>query len=222
MARALEGDGVPVFVAPDRARAIAEAARAADVVVVDALLQARPARLARSLLVVDGHAPWGAARCPPAGDLRAARRRLLDAADVVLAVCRAGEPMRIGACGKPVLLAESSLIGARDTAGALLPMAALRALRVGVVLAVGRPARVLDALAAEGVHPVEVELFGDHDRPRSAGAPRGRVDVWLTTAKCATKPGWEPDFAPLLVLEQRLVLPPGIDALTGGHHAANP
>ncbi len=211
-----------MFVARDRAAAIAEAARVADVIVVDALLQARPARLATSILVVDGHVPWGAARCPPSGDLRASRARLLDAADAVLAVCRPGVAAARVTADKPVLRAESRIAGARAGSGELVGLETLRARRVGVVLAIARPERVLAALAEAGVRPAEVELFGDHDRPRSR-APRGaRVEAWLTTAKCATKPGWVADFQPLLVLEQRLALPDAIDAFTGGQHAPDP
>lgn len=222
MARALAADGVAVFVGRDRETALAEAARSADVIVVDALLQARPTRLARSLLVVDGHAPFGAARCPPSGDLRATRERLLDAADAVIAVCRPGVDGVPVTTDKPVLRAESRIAGARAADGARVGLETLRALRVGVVLALARPERVLAALADAGVHPAEVQLFGDHDRPRRPAARGARVDVWLTTAKCATKPGWEADFSPRLVLEQRLMLPAEIDALTGGQHASDP
>ncbi len=58
-------------------------------IVVDGLLQAAPVRLAASLLVVDAEAPWGSGRCPPLGDLRAERGRLLKACDGVVTLHRA-------------------------------------------------------------------------------------------------------------------------------------
>src|SRR5205814_587304 len=110
LSRELGASGVSVFSARSRteALALANAARP-NAILVDGLLQARPRRLGLSILVLDGRAPWGAERCPPAGDLRAHRARLLAAADVLLV---RGETGGIGS-EKPVYRWSSDLLGAR-------------------------------------------------------------------------------------------------------------
>ncbi|HEY8089378.1 MAG TPA: tetraacyldisaccharide 4'-kinase, partial [Polyangiaceae bacterium] len=69
-ARALEAEGVWVVVAPTRRQALELAARHADVVVLDGVLQTTPRRAWLSWLAVDAEHPWGNARSvPPVGDL---------------------------------------------------------------------------------------------------------------------------------------------------------
>ncbi|HEY6463199.1 MAG TPA: tetraacyldisaccharide 4'-kinase, partial [Polyangiaceae bacterium] len=84
-ARMLEAHGVRVFVGPSRGAALALATRGVDVVVLDGVLQTRPARAWLSLLSVDADEPWGRARAvPPCGDLRAPVHALLSATDQVV------------------------------------------------------------------------------------------------------------------------------------------
>ena len=191
--------GVPVLTGKDRETALAMAAAAAPLVIVDGLLQARPRPLDLSLLVLDGAEPWGAARCPPAGDLRAKKSRLMAAADLVLASAPHGRDVPPGA-----LRLESDVAGARDASGRRWSIDDLRARRLGLAVAVARPARIERALERRGIAVVEVSASADHARPR---AGRSAVDGWLTTAKCATKLGERLGGRPVLVLEHRLRLP---------------
>lgn len=206
--------GVPVYVAGRRSDALALAARSAPhSIVIDGLLQSRPARLDVSLLALDEARPWGAGACPPAGDLRAATRTLWRAADVVLWRSAGGrEAGRVRATGLgPVELRWcDAIVGARAEGGAWLEPAELAGLRLGLVLALARPDRVERELARLGVFPQLTALYADHAPLRAPRARRfhsTRVDAWLTTAKCATKLGSRFAGAPLLVLEQGVTLP---------------
>src|SRR5690606_17789775 len=121
--------------------------RHASHVIVDALLQTRPVRLAESLLVLDAAAPWGSGACPPRGDLRAAPHELAKACDKLVLVERPGARARARLdFDRPVLVARSEITGALHR-GRRIGLGELSALRVGVVLAVARPARVLEDLA---------------------------------------------------------------------------
>jgi tetraacyldisaccharide 4'-kinase len=208
--RELGASGVSVFSGPCRSETLALANLAKpDVILVDGLLQARPRPLGVSILVLDGLAPWGTECCPPAGDLRARRARLLSAADVLLVQ---GE-LRGANFGKPAYAWSSRLTGARTPESRLFSVSELGALRLGLVLALARPERVERALAQGGVTPRRVRLCGDHARPRpglrllAQSLREERLDAWLTTPKCATKLGRTFAGAPLWVLEQRAVLP---------------
>jgi tetraacyldisaccharide-1-P 4'-kinase len=177
------------------------------------LLQSRPERLALSILVVDAASPWGSGWCPPAGDLRASRERLLAAADLVLAHSSASSASSASHPGKPIHFWSSRLTGARSATGGHVSLDELRTLRLGLVLALARPERVEQQLARSALAPRIVRLCSDHARPEpgfrlrpSARARRG-VDAWLTTAKCASKLGSSFAGAPLLVLEQAVTLP---------------
>ncbi|MCA9593015.1 MAG: tetraacyldisaccharide 4'-kinase [Myxococcales bacterium] len=196
LARALDGAGVPVAVAKRRQAAIDLVAPQVDVVLVDALLQTRPKRLALSLLVVDGTNPFGSGRCPPAGDLRAGKRELLSACDAVVSV---GAPSE--ALSKPCYVVEAELVGATGAGGERWTLAELRGLRLGVALAVARPERVLRSLDRAGIMPHTVHRAADHDRPRPVAAP---VEGWLVTPKCATKLGERLQGAPVFTLDWRL------------------
>ncbi|MCC6217021.1 MAG: tetraacyldisaccharide 4'-kinase [Polyangiaceae bacterium] len=217
LARALASAGVPVVAGTDRAATLGVAAARAEVVVADGLLQARPARVAASLLVVDAGAPWGSGRCPPLGDLRASPRALTSACDAVVRVVptrgSAPEPLALGAWGggaRPVFdvgrpPARSARRLAPGPEGEVVTLERLGALRVGVVLALARPERLLSALAVAGLRPVRVVLFGDHEAPR---LPRAAcVDAWLTTPKCATKLEGVPRSERIWVLEDTLGVP---------------
>ena len=212
LARALSPLGVPVVVAPRRQAALDMAARLAPIVLVDALLQARPERLDLSLLVLDADAPWGAGRCPPSGDLRADRARLLAACDAVVLSGRAGGRGRSlveGLCraaGRPVFEAPGRLEGARTPDGTLLTIPELAGRRLGLTLGVAHPGRILIALQDSGVTPVCTSLHADHAAPIPAG--RGPApEAWLATAKCATKLSRDLRGVPVWVLEQALRVP---------------
>jgi len=218
LAGELADAGIPVVVGERRA-ALAEAARAANVVVVDGLLQAWPRPLALSLLVVDAARPWGSDACPPAGDRRAARAGLLGAADAVVAVRdvlhgRAGEPgaaLANIASVVPVFTARSD-VNVVLPDGRKVPASELRDARVGVVLAVARADRILRALEMRGIRPAATRLFADHAFPRER-AGRRRVDLWLTTPKCRTKLEATYEGATVAEIRQSLALPDALVAL---------
>ncbi|HMR05350.1 MAG TPA: tetraacyldisaccharide 4'-kinase [Polyangiaceae bacterium] len=182
LARALQSTSVPVFVGPSRSAALALAADVASVVVIDGLLQATPNPVTLSLLALDGARPWGAGRCPPAGDLRAARHELLQACDALVQMDGAPTEPAL----RPCYAAARRLLGARLDSGEVLPPEQLTGLRVGVCLGVARPERVLDMLLAAGIRPEAVWLDADHRAPRPPRA-LAAVDLWLTTSKCAVK-----------------------------------
>ncbi|HQP33967.1 MAG TPA: tetraacyldisaccharide 4'-kinase [Polyangiaceae bacterium] len=206
-ARALSSWAIPTWVAPTRQSAIDAAARDCSVIVVDGLLQSTPEPLSCSLLVLDALLPWGAGACPPAGDLRAPPWALLRATDRVVLVSDAncqGEtalpPFVMDACR-----VELRIVGAR--AGAVLfPVDQLRSLRLGVLLLVGRPQRILDSLERCGVRCETAWFGGDHQPPGGLAlaairraARISRIDAWLVTPKCGTHlsgldlgaPAWE-------------------------------
>jgi tetraacyldisaccharide 4'-kinase len=241
LCRALWAERVHVVCGPRRDEALEVAAEVGGLIVVDGLLQARPQRLDLSVLVLDGARPWGAARCPPAGDLRARPDRLLAAADLVV-VCQptrrvaaahmnVGQPTcRVAAahmnvaqptrrmaaaqvtplpCATPLYHSQSELLGARTPRGEPISIDELRSMRLGLLLAVARPDRVLEALTENGIVPCAVRLFGDHS-PMTRMAMRRAdpsPDAWLTTAKCATKLAERLAGAPVLTLEHRVAVP---------------
>jgi tetraacyldisaccharide 4'-kinase len=213
LARALAPLGVPVIAGRVRDEAVALAARHAPTLLVDALLQARPRRLHRSILVLDGERPWGSGACPPAGDLRARREALLAAADSVLVLSRSGTPAEL----RPGwLVARSEIAGATSPDGRAFDPAAHR---LGLVLAIAHPERVLRSLAELGIEPVAVRLFADHAWPQPARPP-APVDAWLTTAKCATKLGAAFEGAPVWTLRHAIRLPDALfTAIAPGQRA---
>jgi len=157
------GASCPVIVARTRQSAIDHAATLADVVILDGPLQLAPVRASLALLAVDADAPWGAGALPPAGDLRAARSALLEHADLVV-------PVDAAPCFPATTLAS------------------LRAQRVGLFTALGRPARLEGALNRVGVIPAVIVRAADHG-PVTANLARrlahANVDRWLATDKCA-------------------------------------
>jgi tetraacyldisaccharide 4'-kinase len=208
LVRAL-GPGVPVVVAPERAGALHLAAELAPLVIADGLLQTRPRRIALSVLALDADAPWGSGACPPAGDLRAAPRELLLAADLVVLgsnEASTSSPWTVPD-GRQVLVWRSTLLGARTAAGELLRVGHLAGLRLGIALAIARPGRVLRELAAHGIRPAVTRYAPDHARPTAGRGQSFGLDAWLATAKCATKLGPTLAGVPVWVLEHAVELP---------------
>jgi tetraacyldisaccharide 4'-kinase len=207
-ARLLAGGDVVVVVGRRRQEAIDLAASLGRcVLVVDGLLQTSPRRLQAAVLVVDGRAPWGGGACPPAGDLRAAPADLLAAADHLAALLPDGATLPDELAARGAVAVPSRIDGASDAAGDRLTLADLGAARVGVLLTVARPGRILSALAAAGIHPEAVVALGDHAVPGAAvlaRAGRAGVDLWLTTARCATKLPTRVGGVPVLTLGHRL------------------
>jgi tetraacyldisaccharide 4'-kinase len=142
--RALRDLGVPVAVGPSRASAVAFAATLADVLVVDGLVQSAP-RATLALLAVDPQRPWGQARAmPPCGDLRAPVQALRRATDRVVAV---------GDGSTEAALVSRGVLFQERPEAPLLGWAELASLRVGLLVALGRPERVVESLARRGFTP---------------------------------------------------------------------
>ena len=171
-AQELRALGVSVMIGP-RQRALELGARLARVLVVDGLLQAKPQRLALSVLVVDGQAPWGAGACPPRGDLRALPERLLGAADEVAALIRGevkakhaqdmdGSWHRIG-----------STLALRRPSGQAAKLGELAGRRVGLAVAIARPQRLLEQLRS-ACHRACVRAPGSRPRSPQVEARRRR------------------------------------------------
>lgn len=222
----LEAHGVPVIVGRTRREAVALASTLADVVVIDGVLQTRP-RAALALLAVDATHPWGRAQAvPPRGDLRAPVAALVAAADRTV---RVGEAVD-GPCD-----ARTASRGAW-VGGELRTWDALRSLRVGLVVALARPERVLASLARRGLVPTAVVRSPDHGpvSPRDLlRAPP--VDLWLATPKCAlharlaldpARPGGRSPAAPpgqvLAVLEHTVALGADVTQQLARLDPANP
>jgi tetraacyldisaccharide 4'-kinase len=205
-ARSLAGTAT-VVVAPGRQAALDHAAALGyRVLVVDGLLQASPARLSAAVLVLDALAPWGSGACPPAGDLRAPRRVLLAAADFVAALEPEGAAPDPGLPSGAVPV-PSRLTGALSLAGEAIALDVLIGLRLGLLLAVARPERIVSALARAGVRPAITLRLADHAVPTAAtlaSAGRAPVDAWLTTARCATKLPGAIGGRPVLALQHRV------------------
>lgn len=199
---------VPVYVGSNREKAIHLAARTAKIVLVDSLLQTAPERLALSVLVVDGEHPWGAGACPPVGDLRARRDRLLRATDVLLvegslrAVEDVGLPPRRWAFQRVPVSVELP-------DGRIEPLSALEGKRLGLLTSVARPGRIREKLLAHGIHVNEWWAGADHApiKQRSSAAKRAEVDVWLSTAKCRERLGQVFENIPVWVIVERVDLP---------------
>jgi len=194
------GPTVPVVVAPSRSLAIAEAARWADVVVLDGVLQIAPEPAALALLAVDAIEPWGRARAlPPCGDLRAPVEALLAAADAVVAI------------GESLAQADARVVSRGAWLdGSLVPWSDMRSRRIGLVCALGRPDRVLRSLALHGIAPATVVRGPDHG-PISPGWMTADVDLWLATAKCALHAGRDARHARVATIEHELLLSRGLE-----------
>jgi tetraacyldisaccharide-1-P 4'-kinase len=216
--RALERSGgrARVVVAPSRAAAIAFAGQAADVLVLDGVAQLAPARATLALLAVDAADPWGA-RCalPPRGALRATLAALVAACDAIVPLGDAiGSPPDAlagrEASARPMWPARVESRGAWVDGGALLTWEVIRSLRVGLLVALGRPERVVRWLDRRGVVPRAIVGARDHGPfragARSAALAARRIDVWLATPKCALHAASGLPGLPVAVLDHSVVL----------------
>ena len=201
-AHALAGAGVPVVVGPTRAAAVAHAASLAHVLVVDGLLQSAP-RASLSLLAVDERHPWGHAEAvPPCGDLRAPIGALLAAADRTVTVGDDSTDART--------VSRGAWVGQE-----LLTWDALAGLRLGLVVSLARPERLLAFIARRGLTPAVVVRARDHGRVSPSALRAPPVDLWMASPKCAlhvraalgaSRPG--SPAPPLAVLDHTVALGP--------------
>ena len=201
------GPDVPVVVAPSRSLAVAEAAQWADIVILDGVLQTAPERAALALLAVDAIEPWGrAAQVPPCGDLRAPVGALQAAADAVVAI------------GEGLAHVDARVVSRGAWLDAVLvPWHELRACRIGLLCALGRPDRVLRSLLRHGIEPVVVVRGRDHGEIPAVGMrthtsllvgarAHAHVDLWLATAKCALHAGEHARVASVATIDYELDL----------------
>jgi tetraacyldisaccharide-1-P 4'-kinase len=239
-ARVLEPLGARVVVAPSRAAAMAFAAQAADVLVLDGIAQLARVPATLAVLAVDAMDPWGGAPAlPPRGMLRAPVGSLVAACDAIVPMVDAGE-YGGGAVvdapggseghasddheGRPALRAIEAVRrhmwparvhsrGAWADGGGLLTWKAMRSARVGLLVALGRPDRVLRWLSRRGVVPRAIVRTRDHGPFRGPArlATRlasARVDVWLATPKCALHAARGLPGVPIAVLDHSVALHP--------------
>jgi tetraacyldisaccharide-1-P 4'-kinase len=222
-ARALEPLGVRVVVAPSRADAILLAAGAADVLVLDGIAQLAPVRVTLALLSLDGSDPWGRPRAmAPRGHLRAPVGVLVSACDALVPLTDpAGDATAladgehiagVATGGRNVWPARVESRGAWVDGGELMTWAAMRSLRVGLLVALGRPERIARWLSRRGVVPRAIVRGRDHGpfRPgaRLAALWAGScgIDVWLATPKCALHAARALPGLPVAVLDHSVAL----------------
>jgi tetraacyldisaccharide 4'-kinase len=194
-ASSLQNVGIPVWAGSSRQQVVDVAASTADVLVIDGLLQTAPEPLARSVLVLDEMQPWGSGACPPAGDLRAPAHWLWRVCDEVVWVrdpLRAAPSKRCGpGLRRPHRQALVQIDGVRTDEGICIQTAEVRGLRVGLLLTVARPNRVLASLQVRGLNPLCCWFGTDHrglswleGREVRDLARRHNLDLWLVTSKC--------------------------------------
>lgn len=196
-ARALQNFNVAVWVGRDRNVTLRCAAMRADVLVIDGLLQSRPRRLDRSVLVLDAALPFGGGACPPAGDLRGSVRSLFDLCNEVVLV---QDPLRGHAA--PVVWPASTpftrtawveVVGLRRQ-DCVSPLGSFAGRKVGFASLLARPDRVLATMRAREIEPVCAWHGADHRPPSRQDlhvlrklARENRLDAWFVTTKCVTQ-----------------------------------
>jgi tetraacyldisaccharide 4'-kinase len=231
-ADALRASGARVVVGPSRQAAIDLGAKHARMLVLDGVHQTAPMRASLALLAVDAVEPWGRAHAlPPVGDLRAYPADLVDVCDVVVPVGDRWGPALADLRGlshmREVSPAWIVSRGAWAESGSMLSWEALRSTPVGLITALARPDRVVQALARRGVRPRVLlharnhgPLGGRLTREAARAGREAGVTMWLVTPKCSLNftrlplrraYRGRPDAAdtlgaPLATLEHRLVL----------------
>lgn len=220
-ARALRARPIPVWVGRDRNLTLLAASESAEVIIVDGLLQTRPRRLARSVLVLDGKQPFGAGACPPAGDLRGPVDRIVSLCDEVVLVMDAQSsdprlPPNLHHLARgSIRVARVDLIGASER-NRRISLESLTSLRVGLLTTIARPGRVETSLFARGIRPICTWRGADHRslgpsdlRAVRALARKNKLDAWLVTTKCVTRLLGEKLGCRLLAIEVTTRLDPG-------------
>lgn len=216
-AHALRFDGVCVWVGRDRNDTLRAAAKEADVLILDGVLQTRPHRLARSVLVLDATHPFGAGACPPAGDMRGPFDELAQLCDEVVMVRDALSPMppapapgtaglvRTATVNIPWIACGDDRMSVESVAGR----------RVGLLTFLARPDRILSSLLLRGIRPVCAWHGADHGTPTSLQrgaiskiAVNRALEGWIVTTKCGTHVTPKEAGAPLFVLEVTTRLDP--------------
>ena len=229
-ARALAPLGARVVVAPTREAAMALAGTEADVLVLDGIAQLAAARIALSILAVDAVEPWGRPpSLPPRGTLRAPVPMLLGACDVVVPIGgETGLPLPAG-LGRSVWPATIESKGALVHTGPPLTWETIRPLRVGLLVALGRPERLVRFLAQRGIAPRAIVRARDHGpfgiRARGLVALASRfrgIDLWLATPKCALHAESTLPALPVAVIERSVVLHPSLRSRLRGMRGLPP
>lgn len=190
---------VPIWVGP-REATLHAAARDADVLVVDGLLQATPIPVALSVLALSAPEPWGSGLVLPHGDLRSTPARLRAAADHVVVLS--------ATAGISVQHAPNATV-AHTTLSLPAPG------RRGLFLSIARPERITQELARRG-HPVVVTLRG-HDHGAAAWEARAwkllrthELEGFLVTDKCDA--GLGRSLLPRSIMHLEVALPPALEA----------
>jgi tetraacyldisaccharide 4'-kinase len=220
---------VPVVVAPDRVRGVAEArVMGADVAVLDDAFQHRRARRHTDLVLVSADRWHGPHRLLPAGPWREPLRALRRASVIVVTrkAASAGEAdgvahtLQRAAPDVPIAVAHLAPGELRAATGPdRRPLRAIARTSVFAIAAIADPHAFVRQLIGVGAH-VEAALFADHhaftpaEVLRLAVAATGR-DAVVCTLKDAVKlaPHWPRQAPPLWYVSQHVVIERGADAL---------
>jgi hypothetical protein len=105
----------------------------------------------------------------------------------------------------------------------------IRPLRVGLLVALGRPERLVRFLAQRGVAPRVIVRARDHGpfaihaRGLAALASRFRgIDLWLATPKCALHAERALSALPVAVIDRSVVLHPSLRTRLRGMRGLSP
>ena len=217
--------GVPVVVAPDRARGIREAiAQGVDVVILDDAFQHRRASRDADILLVDADSWSAPPRLLPAGPwrepLKSAQRaslivitRKTASKETVEAVRRA---IAAAAPRIPIAVAHLAPGDLRSTStGQTMPLHAVRGADLTAIAAIARPESFFRQLTEVGAI-VRPHSFADHhaftrNEARRLAAQAGSSDFVVCTLKDAVKLEsiWPPEAGSLWYVSQRVKIEDG-------------
>jgi tetraacyldisaccharide-1-P 4'-kinase len=182
------------------------------------VLQTRPRRLERSVLVVDASHPFGAGACPPAGDLRGPFHELARLCNEAVVVQDALSPQPVEpGLGYGVGLVREATVDISWIAWGedRMSVGSVAGRRVGLLTFLARPDRILSSLLLRGIRPVCAWQGGDHESPSglqleeiSDIAAKNGLEGWIVTTKCVTHLDPKKTGAPLFVLEVTTRLDP--------------
>jgi tetraacyldisaccharide 4'-kinase len=214
------GGRVAVLVARDKAEGLRHLARrdALDLVLVDDAFQTHGLPVDRHVVLLDWEAPFGNGWLLPAGRLREPKAALARADALLATRARDAVPPRLpdAARDKPVFMASEVDAGLRLPTGEAFDAESLRGGGVALLCGLGRPhafERLAAAVARRHGFAVRRSVrVGDHaPLERELARLGGKLSALgcshiVTTAKDAARLQTERN-EPLLVLEQRLVVP---------------